>query len=284
MRATLPDVARVRRVAPMAVVAALDADCGEVSSAAARLGWSYARLRYQLRKDPHLNARVVRMRRGRLDQRRLETLHLLERHQGNIEAAARSAGLSKSTFFSRVKRGGLYKSVLTLRPKPPTRTDEKRALQDALRRHCGHRSRMRHELLIGEGRLRARLIKHNLLREADALSAEYTVMGPRTKLPRGQEFQRRRAKLLRLIESCGWDLRKATQSAKLAPATFFENMRILEIDRRRDTSEFRSRETIIDALRNSRGIVARAAASIGCPGEMLRDWCAELDIHPSDFR
>jgi len=267
----------------VAFVDALKAADGNLSAAAVELKMTRNQLVYCLRTHPKLQARLDEIRRTREVQRRNETISVLEKHRGNIEAAARDVDIATSSFSDRVARLGLTEIVRHLRPKPPTRAKEKRVLLDALERHHGQLYRIERELKIAKGTLRARLIKHDLVAKADALRAEYNRIGPRSKLPTGTDFDRRRTKLLRLIESCGWNLSNATHLAGVSPATFYKNMRILKIDRQRDQNGYRLRQ-IVDALRQSRGILVRAAASIGCTEKTLRRWCVEFDVSPRDYR
>jgi len=267
----------------VALVDALKAADGNLSATAVRRNLTLNQLVYQLSLHPKLKARLTEVRRAREEKRRNETLSLLEKHRGNMGAAARDVDVCTSTFSDRVARRGLSKRARSLRPKPPTRAEERRVLVDAIKRHHGQLYRIERELKVAKATLRARLIKHNLVAKADALRAEYNLIGPRSKLQLGTDFDRRRTKLLRLIESCGWNLSDAIQISGVSPMTFYKNMRILRIDRQRDKSEHRLHQ-IIDALRKSRGILVRAAASIGCTEKTLRRWCAEFDISSWDYR
>ena len=265
------------------ILKALRATDGDAAAAARRLGLTHQQLLYRIHARPELKSCCAELEQTREARLRRDTLRLIKKHHGNLVAASREAGVTHATFFARVKTRGLLPRAHALRPQPPDRSEEKRQLLDAIRRHHGQIYRIGPDLNISKNTVRARMVKHGLVAEADALRAEYNLSGTRNALPIGRDFERRRAEMLRLIESCGGKLSDANKILGISSATFYKNLRILQIDPRRARNEHRLHQ-IIDALRKSRGVLCQAALTMGCTEGTLRRWCVEFDVEPKDYR
>ena len=265
------------------IIAALREADGYLWPAALRLGMSKDVLRYRIKTHSELRACVAELRREREARTRRETARLVTKNRGNLCAGARDAGMPTSSFHTRVESLGLMPRAVALRPPPPDEADEKRRVLEAIRKHRGQVYLIAEELGMARGTLRARLRKYDLVGEADALRAEHNLYGPRRQLPDGTDFQRRRTELVHLIEVCKWNLSEAIRVLGVSSATFYKNLKLLKIDVHAERRPERVHQTI-EALRKHKGVLMRAAASLGLDERTLRRWCVELDIDPHDYR
>jgi len=265
------------------IMAALRAADGAVAAAARRLKLTHGQLLYRIKHRPELEqfrAELVQSRESCIQR---ETARLIKHHKGNLFSAAKAAGVAHATFFDRVKKRGLFPLVEKCRPRPVSLRKEKEGLWASLRRHHGEIHKVAADLGVSKNTLRARLVKHHLVAEADALRAEYNLSGTRTELPVGRDFVRRRLELMRRIVAAGWNLSAVRRALKISSATFYKNLRILRIDRQHERRQHRLHQ-IIDALRKAQGHVFAAAATLRCTEPTLRKWCAEFELRPADYR
>lgn len=212
-------------------------------------------------------------------------MDLLVQHNGKMSAVARALGIRDSSLAPQIERYGLRDLVLHLRPRPPSASEEKAQLLDAIRRHDGQVWRVREELGVSKGTLLARMRKYDLFAEADALRIEAHLIGPRTRLPKGRNRSERRAKLIALLETCNWKVVRAHRLAGVSAGTFYTMMHDLQIER--PVAELRRQRLhqLVDALRAARGVMAGAARIIGCRDyRTVSRWCEEFEIEPRDFR
>jgi transcriptional regulator of acetoin/glycerol metabolism len=99
-----------------------------------------------------------------------------------------------------------------------------------LLRHRGQLYRVAEELGVSKGTLRDRMHRYRLFEDADALRVEANLIGPRKHLPHGRNPDRRRARLIALLETCGWRVRDAHRVAKVSLGTFYNMIHALDID------------------------------------------------------
>ena len=257
---------------------------GNIARAAEEVGLPYDRLRKML-KQLTLGELVKRLRAERRRRDYEKLIALLIEHRGNVAAVARALGIRQSSLTPRVTSYGLDELVRDLRPRRPTPAEEKARLLDAIRRHHGQMWRVGEELGVSKGTLLARVRKHDLFAEADALRVEANLTGPRTRLPKGRNRKERRAKLIALLDSCNWKVSRAHRLAGVSVATFYTMLRNLGIDRPTEALRQPRLHQLIDALRVSGGVLARAARVMGFRDyRTVSRWCEELEIDPRDYR
>jgi transcriptional regulator of acetoin/glycerol metabolism len=255
---------------------------GNLSAAARSLGISYGVIHAEVERRGLQDA-VEDARRLHEKRVRRETRRALTKHQGHLSASARALGITPTSLAARIKALNLTSEAKQLLPRKPTPAEESALLLGLLHRHNGQLSNVQAELRVAKGTLRAWMMKHDLVAEADALRADANLIGPRTRLPFGR-VKERRAKLLGLIESCGWNLSRATAQAGVSPATFYKNMRDLGIKRPARLDPWQRFHRLVDALRRFRGHMHKVALSMGVPVAAVLRWCDEYDVDPYEYR
>ena len=226
--------------------------------------------------------RGLRVTRSR--ERHTRLIELLIEHAGNISAVARALGRRQSTVYDRIEKEKLLSFARSLKPRPPPEAEEKRSIQDALRRHRGQTKGVCKELGISKGTLRARMRKHGLFAEADALRLDANLTGPRKHISRDWNREERRARLVTLLESCNWNVDRARRIEGVAGATFYARMRDLGIRRPSRITPRDRLHQLIDALRATNGVVSSAARSMGVSDTTFYKWCRELELEPREYR
>jgi transcriptional regulator of acetoin/glycerol metabolism len=219
----------------------------------------------------------------RRERKRSAVLALMARHRGNIASAARELGVTPATLDTKIRRLGLWTSVLALRPPRLTPKEERALLLEVVRRHQGQIWKARQELGMPKSTFLLRLRKYDLYAEADALRVEAHLTGPRTRLPLGRDPGQRRAWLVALLDSCGWNVARAAGRAGVSDGTMYNMLHRHQIDWVACRQQ-RLLHRLVDALRMGRGVIAATARHMGVQERTVRRWCTELDVDPRDYR
>jgi hypothetical protein len=256
---------------------------GSILGACKLLKVPHAVFYYEVMARPGLHEYAHERRAAELASRQKRYWAQLVKHQGSIAETARALDLATSTVSAAIEDWGWRTRVAGLRPAKLSDPEEKAAILALLRKHRGQTHRVFPAFGVSKNTLHSKMVKHGLVEEADALRADANLSGPRTSLPHGRVAERRK-KLLKVIESCGWNLSRATQATGVAPATFYKNMRELKIVRPRRLNKQHRLHRLVDALRLFRGDIARVGRSLGVPNATVLVWCDEFDIEPRSFR
>lgn len=260
----------------------LRAHKGATQPAARALGISVKTLLAALRRKG-LADLPTRLREERRAVLRRETAEALVASGGIMLHAARALGIRESSLISRLGRLGLEEFAAQLRPRPLSAAEERRQIVDAIWRNNGQIGRISAELGISKGTLRARMRKHGLMVEAEARRIEANLQGPRRYLGNKWNSEARRAALIAILKSTGWNVMRASRVAGISVGTMYNRMRDLRIDRRSEIAE-EWFHRLVDALRIGNGVLARAGRWLGVGERTVRHWCRELDLEPRDFR
>jgi transcriptional regulator with GAF, ATPase, and Fis domain len=197
---------------------ALRAHDGNVHAAARALGVQRDKLRAAVDRLG-LGGDAAALRTG-ARQRKVHTfLAFMARHRGSVASAARELGVRPSTVGNRIDRWNLGAAVKAMRPRRPTPAEERARILEAIRRNSGQIWKVERELGIPASTLKLRLRKYNLFAEADALRVEANLIGPRTRLPRGRDPERRRLRLAALLSQANWTIARASQASPSARCT-----------------------------------------------------------------
>jgi DNA-binding NtrC family response regulator len=274
-------------VGPDDIRRALRRSDGNLTATAKALGLNYYTLRARL-KSLGMRDELRKLRdgtRARRHERELrEMMRLLTKHHGNVSHVARVLGIRQSSMAARIEKFDLRDVVESLRPRKPTPDEERTLILAAIRKHRGQMWRVRAELRMPKSTLLLRMRKYDLFAEADALRVEANLIGPRTRLPQGRNRKERRAKLLAIIESCGWNLSQAWRKVGVSQGTFYTMLHDLGIERPARLKPEHRLHRLVDALRMSRGVIGRAALWMKVPSAIVLRWCREFEIDPKDYR
>lgn len=275
-RAQEPDAPALRR--------ALHASGGRLAAAARALGCSVSTVETQIAR--HRLARHVAALQARVaHEEATRRLDALTRHRGNVAAAARALAIRVSSLQRWIERRALGDTVAALRPRRPTPAEERALLASLVDKHHGQQWKIRRELAIAKGTLRARLARHGLARQAAERRIEAHKTGPRKQV-RSDRYKRteRRERLIALLDAVGWNVRSAIRRSGVSHGTFYALLRTLGIERPRTLSPAQRLHRLVDALRLFRGDLTRVGRSLKLPDATVRAWCSELDVDPRDYR
>ena len=279
---TLADKSSQRRRTVAQLRRAVAKHAGNVHRAARSLRTSDAHLLRLLRRRD-LVGFLHDVRSRHRDSTMKATRAALVKHAGNATRAAESLGIRPSTMGRRILVFGLQKLVETLRPRRLGATEERTRLLELIQRHHGRISSLSATLGFSRNTVLARLRKYDLIEETDAARVAAGIPGPRTRLPQGRDREERRAKLIAMLVSCNWKVERASRLAGVSVMTMYARMRDLRIDRVEGLQQHRFHQ-VVDALRASNGIVARAARQLDVTEKTFSRWAKEFELDPRSFR